>query len=116
MNKFALVVTITGVNLCTLFVAILIAYGYLLPYLASFLRIHDPTLSLTMINSMFYFLYAAEFVCMVIFEKIIKVFGLKDGIIICSITYGLGMMLGYFGESLYWFYMVIFIMGVCYLL
>lgn len=63
--------------ICTTFSGVLGSWGYILPYLASYLRIYNKSVTISKTNWAFYMTLVGDILAVKYFEKGIQYFGLK---------------------------------------
>lgn len=109
--EFKIFWTILVMNCCTLYLGLQCGWGFQLPYIASYLRLTDPGITLNVVNSIEYAIFVSEIVVIVCLEKSVKVFGLKLSFTLSILIFGIASCLGYFSTNIWQFYVIIFFMG-----
>merc|ERR1712037_938854 len=87
------------------------AFGFMLPYLASFLRLHDSSIRLEQVQWCFYIYTIARAIASLFVDKIIDKLGYKSGLILSTTLYGIPWICLGFITNLYYAYVVFFFVG-----
>ena len=90
---------------------LLAAWGYLMPYLASYQRLFDRGLTLADINSIQYTVISSEILTILVFDKFLKKTGYKLGIQLATLCFGISMMIGSYCTALNEFYIIFGLLG-----
>lgn len=75
-------------------------WGYIEPYIASYLRLANPNITTSMVHILYTIILSTSVISSFIFRKIILTIGYKEGIIVTFVSLGLGLLICYFSTSI----------------